>query len=65
MVAEATCMLDDADERAQLAEAHSRAWQDRAELASSLLKAEENRADEGENTHGESNAQVKAQNRVH
>ena len=45
MVAEATCMLDDADERAQLAEAHSRAWQDRAELASSLLKAEENRTD--------------------
>ena len=33
IVAEATCMLDDADERAQLAEACSLAWQDRAELA--------------------------------
>jgi hypothetical protein len=45
IVAEATCMLDDADERAQLAEACSLAWQDRAELASSLLKADQNQKD--------------------
>ena len=45
MVAEATCMLDDADERAQLAEARSRAWQDRAELASSLLNQSQGRGE--------------------
>ena len=43
MVAEALCMLEEAQEREQLAVMRARTWTRRAELATSLLRAEENR----------------------
>ena len=45
MIAEALRMVDDTTERERLAVMRARSWEERMELATSLLKAEENRTD--------------------
>ena len=46
MVAEASTMLDQAEERARLAEARALEWCDRAELTARMLRKEEERTDD-------------------
>ena len=45
MIAEALRMVDETTERERLAVMRARSWEERMELATSLLKAEENRTD--------------------
>ena len=45
MVAEALCMMDEAEKRAQLAAMDARVWFDRAQLATTLLRRAEERCD--------------------